>query len=103
MGVEGAIDYDIHVPMQFNKKKLLSVMSDGVLPRSMYGNLFSVGGKAMADVKKYNPKSRLSRRSPSMDDESLVFISSDDQSFDTIKNSILLEMFSLPSKYESPQ
>lgn len=102
-GIDRPIDYDIHVPMQFNKKKLLSVMINGYLPRSMYGNLFSVGGRAMADVKKYNPRSRLSKRSPSMEDQSLVFISSDDQSFETIKNGILLEMFPEPSKYECPR
>lgn len=103
MGITDAIDYDIHVPMQFNKKKLLSVISHGHLPRSIYGNIFNVGGKSMHDVKRYNPKSRLSKRSPSLEDESLVFISSDDQSFETIKNHILMDMFPKPSKYEYPQ
>jgi len=102
-GIQRPIDYDIHVPMQFNKKKLLSVMTAGCLPRSMYGNLFNVGGKSMADVKRYNPRSRLSKRSPALDDQSLVFISSDDQSFETVRNEILLDMFPEPSKYEHPQ
>ena len=48
--------YELHVPMIFNRKKLLETM--GAFPdvhatRSLYGNYVGVGGKQMSDVKIY--------------------------------------------------
>lgn len=99
-GIDNPIDYDIHVPMIFNKKKLASVISNAYLPRSIYGNTFHVGGKQINDVKKYNPRSRLSPRSP--EDYDLLFISTDDYSFEELRKDVLESMFPEPSKYEVP-
>jgi len=98
-GINDPIDYDIHVPMHFNKKKLKSVIDGTTLPRSAYGNAFSVSGKTISDVKRYNPRSRLSSRSPK-DLEGLLFVSTDDTSFEELRDSLLVDMFPEPSKYE---
>lgn len=54
-GVREPLNYDIHVPMVFNKDKLSEVMSIAgettLLPRSLYGNLFSIGGVEYKDQK----------------------------------------------------
>ncbi len=100
-GINNPIDYDLHVPMHFNKKNLCSVIDGKTLPRSMYGNLFSVPGKEIADVKKYDSRSRLSNRSPKSTDD-LMFISTDDQSFMKLKEELLDELFPVASKYEHP-
>lgn len=98
-GIHDPVDYDIHVPMHFNKKKLQAVIDGTTLPRSVYGNVFSVSGKSISDVKKYNPRSRLSSRSPRITDD-LLFVSTDDSSFEELRDSILVEMFPEPSRYE---
>lgn len=101
-GIADPIDYDIHVPMYFNKKNLDLVIDGATLPRSMYGNKFNISGKEMVDVKKYNPRSSLSSRSPNLADD-LLFVSTDDKSFIELRDSVLKEMFPEPSMYEYPQ
>lgn len=98
-GISDPIDYDIHVPMHFNKKKLSAVIDGKTLPRSMYGNLYSVGGKETLDVKKYGKGSRLGERSPTSLDN-LLFISTDDRSFNSLRTELLEELFPTPSQYE---
>lgn len=100
-GIANPVDYDIHVPMHFNKKKLLSIVDGKTLPRSMYGNIFQVPGKEISDVKRYNHRSKLSVRSPQSIDN-LLFISTDDKSFQELRVELLEEMFPEPSKYEHP-
>jgi hypothetical protein len=99
IGITNPVDYDIHVPMHFNKKKLSSVIDGKTLPRSVYGNMFSLPGKEISDVKRYDVKSSLNQRSPKSLDN-LLFISTDDQSFKALKEEVLESMFPVASKYE---
>lgn len=62
-GITNPKDYDIHVPMVFNKAKLKQALQicqerPGLQIRSLYGNLYQVGGKQYKDPKK--PENKLS-------------------------------------------
>lgn len=54
-GIESPLNYDIHTPILFNKQKLAEVLkligNTTLLPRSVYGNLFEIGGKPYIDRK----------------------------------------------------
>ena len=99
-GVEQPLDYDIHVPLQINKEKFLELVPrDTLAPRSVYGNLANVGGTEILDVKTYN-NPRYRSKSYTYDKDNSPFISSNDDSFSILYDSILAEMFPDPSPYE---
>lgn len=55
-GVPDPLSYELHVPMEMDSGKLLEALrvADGVSPlhkRTLYGNLFDVGGDEVADPK----------------------------------------------------
>ena len=71
-GIEEPLSYELHMPMIFNKKKL-NTLIEGIIPiikydsalltRSLYGNLYNIGGDELADVKnppEYKDKTFLS-------------------------------------------
>lgn len=95
-GIKNPIDYDIHTPMVFNKDKLLQIINRRHFPRSLYGNIFNIGGTLTKDVKVYSENSLL-RYEINSDSP---YISTQDDSFDSLYNSLLKEMFPIPSKYE---
>lgn len=99
-GVSNPLDYELHVPMPMNKANLRQCLDiPKVLWRSMYGNLFNVGGIQMPDVKVYLAGA-LRRNSYSLDDLKYDYLSSDDSSFKLIKKTVLEKMFPEPSNYE---
>lgn len=59
-GIEQPLSYELHIPMLFNKQKLAKLFeellpviqySSPVLIRSVYGNVYNIGGIKMSDVK----------------------------------------------------
>jgi hypothetical protein len=98
--IDSILDYDIHVPMIFNKEKLRSVVTLAPFPRTMYGNKFAIGGEQVKDVKVYSDV-RLMPRSYSLDNDDMPYVSSEDGSFQELYNKLLKDMFPDPSKYES--
>jgi hypothetical protein len=64
----------------------------------MYGNIYSVGGNQMDDVKVYINKKHLERSNHIRD--ASVFLSTEDQAFKMILDVVLLKLFPNPSKYE---
>jgi hypothetical protein len=100
MGIKTPLDYDIHVPMIFNKIKLLDLAYLTFQPRSLYGNLYQIASEAITDVKRYASESSL--RTLSYTENDYPFISTEDKSFEIVKQEILGEMFPEPSKYEVP-
>ena len=54
--VASPLDYELHVPMVMNKNKLKTIINkdQNCLWRSLYGNLFNVGGIETTDVKIYH-------------------------------------------------
>ena len=60
IGIKDPLSYELHIPMLFNKQKLTDLLNDlvpriehssPILPRSLYGNLYNIGGIQMDDVK----------------------------------------------------
>lgn len=98
-GISEPIDYDLHTPMIFNKQKLLETIDFRLMPRSVYGNLHGIDAKKISDVKKYSSSSRLKSRSYSISNDSM-YVSSEDNSFENLYNTILKDMFPEPSQYE---
>ncbi len=100
-GIKNPISYDIHVPMIFNKAKLLEIAYLPFQTRSIYGNLYQIASETITDVKRYHNGSCMTELS--YYENEYPFISSEDKSFETLKKEILAEMFPDPSKYEYPQ
>lgn len=100
-GIKDPLDYDIHVPMTMTRSGLKKCLGKAFFPRSGYGNLMNVGGTLIKDVKAYKKGSYMSSRSHNPESSSLPFISTEDESFYNVYNSILKDMFKDPSSYES--
>ena len=63
-GIKDPLSYELHIPMVFNKQKLAKMYEEIIplishnspmLTRSLYGNIYNIGGELMGDVK--NPDS----------------------------------------------
>jgi hypothetical protein len=100
MGYENPINYEIHVPMIMNKNNLSVALKKPYLERSMYGNIFNVGGTKRNDVKVYEQE-QLSRRSYDYLNNDSEFVSSNDASFNKLYKDLLKDLFPNPSKYEN--
>jgi hypothetical protein len=99
MGVEAPLDYELHVPMVMNKKGLDRALKTKVLWRSAFGNLFKVGGEQIDDVKVY-ASGPLKSNSLDINSPRHEYISSNDDSFEIIKEKILKDFFVEKSPYE---
>jgi hypothetical protein len=102
-GIQEPLDYDIHIPLPFNRTKLRETIVKKSLPRSTYGNHAGIGGEYIPDVKTYSNGSRLARRSHNFLDSELPYISCEDGSFQTIYKHVLKDMFPEPTMYECPR
>jgi hypothetical protein len=96
-----ALDYELHVPMVMEKKKLAKVLKLSGLWRSVYGNVFDVGGIKMKDVKVYEKKSKFYKNSYDINNLKYDYLSSNDDSFEMIKSLILEKRFPHKTVYES--
>jgi hypothetical protein len=101
LGIENPLDYELHVPMVMEKEKLKQTLQNNYqfLWRSIYGNVFNVGGEQMEDVKVY-AKGPLVLKSYNLKKDEHIYLSSADSSFDMILNSILRKQFTEKTKYE---
>jgi hypothetical protein len=100
-GIEKPLDYDLHIPMKMNKKKLVSCLEDRkLLWRSLYGNRYMVGGKEIGDVKVY-PSGPLASRSYDINSLDSNYLSSSNNSFELLKKNILENKFFTKSIYEA--
>ena len=101
LGIESPLDYELHVPMVMEKKKLKQILenNDQFLWRSIYGNVFSIGGEQMEDVKVYS-RGPLVLKSYNIKKDEHIYLSSADNSFDMILNTILRKQFIQITKYE---
>jgi len=99
-GIENPLDYELHIPMVMEKEKLKNIILKypSCLWRSMYGNIYNVGGSEMEDVKIYVNKKH-SARSNEITEHS-TFLSTEDQAFGLAFNKVLNKMFKDPTIYE---
>jgi hypothetical protein len=93
------LDYELHVPMQMKKSNLAKIIKKPYLWRSLYGNIFQVGGKSIRDVKVY-PKDSLEDALEIM--KNSPYVSTTEVSFNNIIGHKIKEMFPKSSKYEHP-
>ena len=100
-GIKKPIDYELHIPMLMEKDKLKDIIFKypTCLWRSMYGNMYNIGGTQMEDVKIYSDK-KYKEISDTIYSES-TFLSTEDKAFNLAFDSILSKMFPIPSKHES--
>jgi hypothetical protein len=101
LNIESPLDYELHIPMIMEKKKLKQILqnNDQFLWRSIYGNVFNVGGEQMEDVKVY-VKGPLVLKSYNIKKDDHIYLSSADTSFDILFNNILKKQFNQKTKYE---
>jgi hypothetical protein len=95
--IKQPLDYELHVPMIFEKEKLSSVIGSQGLWRSMYGNIYNVGGETFTDTKIYNKDHPLSENIVSLESD---YLSTEDKVF---KDHLdwFNSKFSKPSKFEN--
>lgn len=98
LGIEYPLDYDIHVPMPINKNNITENVLKSLAPRSMYGNINNIGGDKIQDVKIYSNKKMISLSYQY--DQYADFISSEDDSFENLLQSILKNKFNKKTIYE---
>jgi hypothetical protein len=100
-GIDNPLDYELHIPMVMEKEKLKRIILKypSCLWRSMYGNIYAVGGSQMEDVKIYTNKKH-SARSNEITEHS-TFLSTEDQAFGLAFNKVLSRMFFNPTQHES--
>jgi hypothetical protein len=97
-GIKEPLNYELHVPIVFNKTMLLETIDKQFSIRSCYGNIHNIGGKEIRDVKIYtNP--RFAEDSSSIDNDT-PFVSTDDESFRKMGD-IIKDMFPDRSSYEN--
>jgi hypothetical protein len=101
LGFDNPLDYELHVPMIMEKEKLKEVLKykEQFLWRSVYGNMFNVGGEEMQDVKVYT-KGPLVLKSYNLNKDDHIYLSSADTSFNLIFDNILKKQFNTKTKYE---
>lgn len=102
LGISEPINYELHTPMLMNRAKCLAAWreylkvnpaGDPIQIRSLYGNLYGIGGEEVPDVKIYG-----------FDDQPTgeeTYISTNDDTF--VKGRVgeyVREQFSAPSRYE---
>lgn len=98
LGIKEPLDYAIHVPMTINKNLLSSCIYPSLSIRTMYGNLNSIGGKQISDVKIYEKEKHIGN--PNYLNGDNVFLSTNDKSFNILLNHILLDIFNQKSILE---
>jgi hypothetical protein len=94
------LDYELHVPMVMEKKKLSKILKFSGLWRSVYGNMFEVGGNQIRDVKVYNKTDKFYSTSYDINNLEYDYLSSNDNSFEAMKDMLLKKMFPDKSIYE---
>jgi hypothetical protein len=99
-GISEPLDYEMHVPFPVEKSKFKSVLEENgrFNWRSIYGNMFNVGGTKIKDVKVYD-SGALMKRSFDYKSNQSDFLSSLDESFNILQP-ILEKLFPNPTNYE---
>lgn len=99
MGIRNPLDYDIHVPLPISKSKITEQVLSGLAPRSLYGNINSISGNFINDVKVYDKSDNINYSFDYTKIES-SWISSVDGSFKDIYENILKDRFNIKTQYE---
>ena len=100
LGHSDPLSYELHVPFPVNKNNLMKITKySNMLWRSIYGNMFLVGGEQMSDVKVYSDK-RMSFKSYDYLSKQPIFLSTNDSSFAEVEKKLLKKYFKKKTVYE---
>lgn len=100
LGYEDPLSYELHIPFPVEKRKLAKIMKySDILWRSIYGNIFEVGGTMISDVKVYSNRG-MSFKSYDYMSGSLPFVSTNDSSFSEVEENLLKHSFNKHTIYE---
>jgi hypothetical protein len=100
LGYKDPLSYELHVPFPVEKVKLAKIIKySDILWRSVYGNIFEVGGFMISDVKVYSSSS-MSFKSYDYMSGSLPFLSTNDSSFSEVEENLLKHSFNKNTIYE---
>jgi len=101
LGIKEPLDYELHTPMPMDKVGLLDVLTNypECLWRSMYGNIYNVGGTQMQDVKVYINRRHADRAGQLADDS--IYLSTEDAALNSMIDKILKHLVPEPSIYEN--
>lgn len=97
--IKDPLDYELHVPMEMHKEGLKEAMEHNLLWRSVYGNVFKVGGTKTKDVKIYRT-SEMPKGQREYENYTIPYLSTSDKSFPAIHKELLAKKFKNPSPYE---
>jgi hypothetical protein len=98
-GSPTTLDYAIHVPMRMEKENLGPLLGYEASIRTLYGNLFRVGGERIDDVKVHTSP----RGGPEQYDyesTDFPFLSTADRTFWQVRKGLLKGLFPNPSTFE---
>lgn len=100
LGYKNPLSYELHIPFPVEKIKLSKIIKySNILWRSIYGNIFEVGGSMISDVKVYSSSS-MSFKSYDYMSGSLPFVSTNDSSFSEVEENLLKHSFNKHTIYE---
>lgn len=101
MGIEHPLSYETHTPIIMSKSGLSDILRYCPVSfwRSLYGNIYQIGGKQIKDVKIYY-REQYSSMSHDYKTSDFPLLSTDDNSFLTVRDSILFNRFDKKTKYE---
>jgi hypothetical protein len=98
-GCKTNLDYALHVPMVMSKGLLGPLLEYKASLRSLYGNLYHLGGEFTEDVK-YHPYNNDGPKSYDFVNGSSPFLSTSDRTFPAAHKVLLKKLFPDPSVYE---
>jgi len=101
LGYGNPLSYELHIPFPVEKIKLGKIIKySNILWRSVYGNIFEVGGSMISDVKVYSSSS-MSFKSYDYMSGSSPFLSTNDLSFKEVEQNFLRHSFNKKTIYEN--
>ena len=103
LGIDSPLDYAIHVPLNLNKTKLSTVIEPGYSFRTLYGNIFNVGGTKIDDVKFHRKETRSWAINPDLSVLEIPYLSSSDSAFEEVYKLVLKNIFGSPTLLEKPK
>jgi hypothetical protein len=98
-GIQDPLDYELHLPMEMHKEGLTEAMQTGFLWRSVFGNVYGVGGTYTEDVKVYR-KNAVPEELREYASFKVPYLSTSDKSFQAVHSELLEQKFSTPSPFE---
>lgn len=100
LGYSDPVSYELHIPFPVEKSKLAEITRyTNILWRSVYGNVFDVGGEKSLDVKVYSGN-HMSFKSYDYMSGSSPFLSTNDSSFKEVERNFLKDSFDKKTIYE---